>query len=409
MSKNLRSAVEKVVRNGNCTGCGGCALLSSNIEMELNTDGFMRPEFLQKDAPDTDPGLTKVFQRMCPGVIVSERPDSGLSHHPTFGKYVSAWEGWAIDEVVRKTGSSAGVLTALSTWLIDSNQTSRVVGSARDQLKPSRTVPVTIMSREDALRSAGSRYAPVSNLPLLRPSSTENAFVGKPCEASAAKQLFDATGVHEDSQPVLLSFFCAGTPSQDATDELVRKLGADVKDVRTLDYRGDGWPGDFRVGLDDGTDRSMSYHESWGRHLGRNLQWRCKLCVDGTGGHADIAVGDYWHADANGFPVFSDADGTSAIIARTRRGESLLQQAAAAGVLSLSPLDLRKVAAVQPLQVARKNTLLGRLVGRRLGGKSVPQYRGYSLLRLGMHDVRNSIKSVLGTYRRTVRKMGPNR
>jgi coenzyme F420 hydrogenase subunit beta len=409
MKKSFRRAVEKVVKDGNCTGCGGCALLSTNIEMKLDSSGFMRPTFLQEAVSDSDPNLVRLFRRMCPGVSVSERADPTLLHHPTFGKFVSAWEGRATDDLVRKTGSSAGVLTALSTWLIESNQTALVVGSARDQVKPSRTVPVAIMSREEALLSAGSRYAPVSNLQLLKPNAATNAFVGKPCEASAAKQLFDATKVPEESRPVLLSFFCAGTPSQNATEELVRKLGVEVEDVRTLDYRGNGWPGDFRLGLNDGTDRSMSYHESWGGHLGRDLQWRCKLCVDGTGGHADIAVGDYWHADEKGFPIFSDADGTSAVIARTQRGEALLQQAAAAGVLSLGPLDLRKVAAIQPLQVARKNTLLGRLVGRRLGGKSVPRYRGYSLVRLGLTDLRNSIKSTLGTYRRTVRRMGPNR
>ncbi|WP_432246050.1 Coenzyme F420 hydrogenase/dehydrogenase, beta subunit C-terminal domain [Arthrobacter sp. G.S.26] len=346
---------------------------------------------------------------MCPGLSVSERPDPTLSHHPTFGKFVSAWEGWATDEVVRRSGSSAGVLTAMSGWLIDTKQTGRVIGSARDQVKPSRTVPVIIMSREEALRSAGSRYAPVSNLPLLQSDAAENAFVGKPCEASAAKQLFDANEVPDESRPVLLSFFCAGTPSQAATEDLVRKLGVEVEQVSTLDYRGDGWPGEFRIGLNDGTNRSMSYHESWGGHLGRNLQWRCKLCVDGTGGHADIAVGDYWHADANGFPVFSDAEGTSAVIARTVRGERLLQEAAAAGVVRLRPLDLAKVAAVQPLQVTRKNTLLGRLIGRRLAGKSVPKYRGYFLFRLGMIDPFNSLKSIAGTYRRTVSRMGPNR
>ncbi|ACL40905.1 coenzyme F420 hydrogenase/dehydrogenase beta subunit domain protein [Pseudarthrobacter chlorophenolicus A6] len=407
-SKDLRTAVDKVVRNGNCTGCGGCALLASNIEMELDSDGFMRPVF-RKDFVDSSPDMTRVFERMCPGISVTERTDPTLSHHPTFGKYFSSWEGRAIDETVRRTGSSAGVLTALSAWLIDSDKTGRVIGSARDAVRPTRTVPVSITSREDALRSAGSRYAPVANLPLLKTDGADNAFVGKPCEASAAKQLFDMAGVSDESRPIVLSFFCAGTPSQNATEGLIRKLGVEEESVGTLDYRGNGWPGDFRIGLVDGTDREMSYQESWGGHLGRNLQWRCKLCVDGTGGHADIAVGDYWHADAKGFPVFTDAEGTSVVIARTRRGEELLQEAAAAGIVSLSPLDLRKVAAIQPLQVTRKNTLLARLIGRRLGGKAVPRYRGYKLGRLALSDMPNSAKSLLGTYRRTIRRMGPNR
>lgn len=405
---SLRHAVEKVVANGNCTGCGGCALISSDIRMKLDSEGFLRPSFGSNEVA-ADGDLASLFQSMCPGLVVSERDDPELLVHPTFGKYVSAWEGWAEDKQVRQAGSSAGVLTALSSWLVESKQTRTVIGSAADSTKPGRTVAVEITSRDEALKSSGSRYAPVCNLPGLRPSQSENALVGKPCEVTAAKQLYDATGIAGDARPILLSFFCAGTPSQNATNELIERLGVQVDQVESLQYRGDGWPGRFRVQTSDAEERSMSYQDSWGKHLGRDLQWRCKLCVDGTGGHADISVGDYWNADENGFPLFEDSDGNSAVIARTYRGHELLMRAVADGIISLRQLDLHSVASVQPLQATRKRTLFGRLVGRRLAGKSVPNYVGYGLLGYAKGNVVDTLRAVLGTFRRTIAQRGPDK
>jgi coenzyme F420 hydrogenase subunit beta len=202
----------------------------------------------------------------------------------------------------------------------------------------------------------------------------------------------------------LLSFFCAGVPAQAATDELVSTMNVDQTEIVSVRYRGNGWPGDFAVEDAAGHRVSMSYEQSWGDHLGTRLQERCKICPDGTGGHADIAVGDYWRADASGFPVFDDADGMSVAIARTPRGHRLLLDAKAAGVLGLGPIDLDDVAAVQPLQVRRHRTLLGRLVGRVAAGRRVPRIRRFGLLRLAIGSPRDAYESAKGTFSRTRRR-----
>ena len=200
------------------------------------------------------------------------------------------------------------------------------------------------------------------------------------------------------ASPVLLSFFCAGVPSQFATDDLVATLVADRGDVASVRYRGNGWPGSFVVQEAGGATRSTSYEDSWGNHLGRRLQERCKICPDGTGGHADIAVGDYWHADASGFPLFDDADGLSVAIARTERGHRLLMRSRDAGVIGLEPVELDAVAAVQPLQVKRRRTLLGRLAGRRLAARAIPRYRGFGLLKLAVSSPSDSVRAARGTF-----------
>jgi coenzyme F420 hydrogenase subunit beta len=228
----------------------------------------------------------------------------------------------------------------------------------------------------------------------------DHVVVAKPCEIFAARQL--ARHEHETNrQPLLLSFFCAGTPSQHATERLLVDLGLPNDcQVSDLWYRGRGWPGRFTAQTPDGEQVSASYDESWGRHLGPFTQWRCKICPDGVGESGDISAADFWRSDAWGYPDFTEGDGCSAVLARTPRGHDVLTRAFAAGVLIGRPLDLDALAAVQPLQVSRRATLLGRLAGTVLAGRPVPRYRGFGLLRLAIRQVRQTAWTARGSYRR---------
>lgn len=400
MVDRLGAAIRSVLDNGNCSGCGGCALVSQRVNMVLSSDGFLRPSVSALSAGEPPESEVKRFRSCCPGVRVSAPKPRALVH-PVFGSYVSCWVGWAKDDEFRHAGSSGGVLSALTAFLTEESAGGKVIASAESTSRPGTTVDLTLESRADALASAGSRYAPVTNLAALRENPDVVAVVAKPCEASAARQLFDYDQTTEADRPILLSFFCAGTPSQTATTNLAEMLGADHRTLTSVRYRGNGWPGQFEA-TDAAGIHAMSYRESWGQHLGRTVQWRCKICVDGTGEHADVAVGDYWHADQDGFPDFTDAEGQSVVIARTVRGHDLLMRAAASGELQLDTVDLDSVAKIQPLQVDRRYTLAARLAGRRLALKKVPKYRGYNLIGRSARRPRPAIRAGLGTFLRSV-------
>jgi coenzyme F420 hydrogenase subunit beta len=373
-------------------------LVSQRITVDLDAEGFNRPTVSGSDSGEQDQAEAAAFAKVCPGVSLRAPSPEGRRTHPVFGSYVDAWQGWAVDPAFRHAGASGGVLSALAYWLVSSKRAQAVAGSGMSAVQPTRTVPLRITSRDEALASAGSRYAPVAN--TLSGDNCE-AFIGKPCEVSGRFQFASRSAAVDGQLPVLLSFFCAGTPSQCATDELIGTLGVKPFDVASLRYRGNGWPGEFEVRATDGRVRAMSYADSWGNNLGRQLQLRCKLCADGTGEHADIAVGDYWAIDDKGFPAFENADGISAVIARTQRGAALLAAASRQGVITLNPIDLDNLAAVQPFQTQRRETLAGRLVGRRLAGYRIPHYRGYNLLpRLVDHAAAN-LKAAAGTFTRS--------
>ncbi|MGP5226451.1 Coenzyme F420 hydrogenase/dehydrogenase, beta subunit C-terminal domain [Arthrobacter rhombi] len=367
--------------------------------MSMNTAGFLRPR--RTSAGQAPPGAAKVFKQSCPGMTVRSNDDPDLKRHETMGSFVGVWSGHAIEAETRYRGSSAGVLTALTTWLLESGQTTRVAG-ARAGDDPRRTVPVTITTKEEALASSGSRYAPVATLDNCDILAQGTAVVGKPCEVSALRAFHGVASKTEASSPtpLMLSFFCAGTPSSHATEALIARLGFPAGEIpKALWYRGRGWPGRFSATL-RGTTRSMSYDESWGDVLGPATQWRCKVCPDGVGESADIAVADYWQSDASGYPMFVEADGSSAIIARTIRGRETLLRAAKAGIIALEPIKINSLADVQPFQVQRRKTLLPRLVGSLLAGRLIPKYTGFRLTKLARERPRIFVRVARGTVRR---------
>lgn len=396
----LRGQVDAVVDEGNCTGCGACAAICPQIEMALDAHGFARPTWVDGSATGT-PDQVETFLDMCPGVVV-RRPAAtdDAEHHPVLGSFVSAWTGWAADPETRWRGSSGGVLTALSAWLLDTGLVVDVVGAAMSDTDRRRTVAVRVQGASDVARTAGSRYAPVGTAALFVPDQPDSALVGKPCEVAAARRLLDRRGKRGDQAPVLLSFFCAGVPSQLATDGLVAGLGVDPRPDGLLRYRGQGWPGDFVVEDGRGGQARRTYEQSWGEHLGRQVQDRCKICPDGLGGDADISVGDFWRADDAGYPVFDDSPGRSVVLARTPRGHDLLLLAAEQNAVVLGPVTLDDVAAVQPLQRRRQIELPGRLVGRVLAGRRVPRYPGFGTVATALRSPRRTVRAARGAFAR---------
>ena len=401
MADDFRVAVARVVASGNCAGCGACSHLSSRVSMVIDKDnGFLRPR-LAEPSGEGSAHLASTFRRVCPGVTVESRaPSAGVAANPDLGPWVSAWRGWATDPSLRYSGSSGGVISALAAWVLREGTASSVVAVAQDPNRGPGTVAVRVVAERDVKALAGSRYAPVSAAARASLDSQE-FFVGKPCEIAGMVRLEEELGIEPSFK---VAFFCAGTPSQLATDRLIRELGVPPEEVAKVRYRGNGWPGAFEVTTLTGQKLSMPYSEAWGRILGRMLQPRCRVCADGTGVLADLSVGDYWQVDEKGYPLFVESDGRSAIIARTQRGHDLLTRASSSGILATERVTMDEIAAVQPAQLKRLHTLEARLMARRLLRREVPSFKGFGLWR---HFLRHPALSVLhfaGTIARSWRK-----
>ncbi|MFN4128288.1 MAG: Coenzyme F420 hydrogenase/dehydrogenase, beta subunit C-terminal domain, partial [Paracoccaceae bacterium] len=256
-------------------------------------------------------------------------------------------------------------------------------------------------------RAAGSRYAPSAPLSDLRKMQADGrrfAFVGKPCDAAALRALIAAEPDFARVFPVLLSFFCAGVPSHAGARGVLAALEAEEAETVAFRYRGNGWPGRATAVLKDGSERSMSYHDSWGRILSRHVQHRCKICADGTGVAADIVCADAWESDAKGYPVFAEAAGISLIVARTPLGEQMVAAAKASRRIDTAPFEVETLAAIQPGQRERRRALLARLLALRLAGWPVPRYEGLQIRAAARQNpLGRHLKNFAGMLRRALR------
>ena len=392
-----------VVDWGMCVGCGACYSACDKDAVALvNIEAVgIRPKFDEPACKSCSTCLS-----ICPGYSVDGNLEIGHLPKVThadheFGPALEIWEGYAADPEIRYRGSSGGLLTALSLYCLEHEGMAFVLHAGMDETRPWLNRTVQSRSRGDLLSRAGSRYAPASPCDRLREieeSERPCVFIGKPCDAAAVSKLRRESPALDRNLGLVLTFFCAGTPSTQGTLHLLKSLDISPDDLDTVNYRGEGWPGRFRALRKSRKQAgSFAYMDSWGR-LTKYRPFRCHICPDGLGCVADLACGDAWEQfEENGDP------GRSIVLVRTERGRELLHRAIAAGYVELKLLTSAAVLAAQKNLLGRRREIFGRLLAMRLLLIPIPQFSGFSLLPSWMEQpISVQVRSFLGTLRRLV-------
>ncbi len=339
----------------------------------------------------------------CPGRGL-EHPAGSLKDAPWGGEWgpvLDLYECWSSDPDVRHRGSSGGVVSALAAYAVTSGA---AVGAL--QVRASRTDPLrneTVLNRtyDEIVTAAGSRYSPASpceRLDLVEQAEGPCVVVGKPCDVAAVASASEHRDELASKVALTVGIFCAGTPTTQATEAVIKQLGVDPSDVSQVDYRGEGWPGRFRIRTREGREESMSYADSWGGVLTHQRQWRCLVCPDHTGEFADLSVGDPWYR-----PVQEGELGRSLVVVRTERGRDMLARALADGALVGERLDLERLRESQPNLEITRGAVWGRRWAMKVLGMPAPRFRGMPSLRAWLRlSWRAKASSTLGTVRRIV-------
>lgn len=392
--------VAEVAQNGFCTGCGACESIAGSdvVAMRMSRGGWLRPVVIKPVPKDIDARIADV----CPGIIVRHEAVKS-THHPLWGPLVRVRAGHAIDADIRRQGSSGGGVSAIANHLLQSGRVSLVAQVAVSRSDPLANELQISLNRDDVLRAAGSRYAPSAPLSRLREVADLNqpfAFVGKPCDIAALRRYAAHDERLRTNLVCAISFMCAGVPSILGTHELLRKLGTSPEEISSFRYRGDGWPGLARAVTHDGRSFETDYNSSWGTVLNRHLQFRCKICPDGTGEFADIVCADAWYGK-DGYPDFTERDGRSLILSRTAVGEEIVANAIDSGAIEAADLPVEDIAQMQPYQVSRKRAVWARRLATALARGSAPRYTNLGLFRAAMSaPPLSTLRDAIGTYRR---------
>ncbi|WP_257667799.1 Coenzyme F420 hydrogenase/dehydrogenase, beta subunit C-terminal domain [Parapedobacter tibetensis] len=398
------SVIQQIDNRGLCLGCGLCESVcgSEHVHIQLGLDGFFHPEVKHSIAH-----REAIIARICPGLnIVNDIP---------FGRNERIWgrirlllSGYATDSDVRDKGSSGGIVSAIAIHMLKTKQVNAVLQVGGDSSDFRRNSLQVSRTRDHVLHCASSRYAPAlvfnNILELLDSSNDTFCFIGKPCDISALKNFLKEYPRYKERLKLTVAIMCAGMPSIKGTQAIIDDQEA-TPPITNLTYRGHGWPGYFTFTDSKQRHYQQSYNDSWGKTLNRYLHFRCKICPEGIGIQADIAVGDAWETK-DGYPDFSEKEGWSLVLARTPAGETVLKMAQQAGNMVLQPLSADKIALMQPYQYNRRIRAGSRMLafwigtGKRLNFRKL-QFFNASLL----SDKIILLKDFWGTFRRVRSKM----
>ena len=378
MSKSAIDRMNSISEQGLCSGCGICQSIagSSKIKVVKSMNGFERPVIIG-DLDDAT--VDKIFQ-ICPGTRIEGLPKNQLSSNTKTDNVWGPWHrivrAWAGNPKIRFEGSTGGVLTALAKFLLSEKRVDFILHVKASSKEPTFGARFLSFTEADVLEATGSRYgpaAPLIDIDEVLSRGSPFAFIGKPCDISALRNLARYDERVDELVKYWLTPVCGGFMSPSSTDNFLTRNGVDRDKLLSLRYRGQGCPGPMQIETLH-EKKKLHYLDYWGDDESTwNLPFRCKICPDGIGEAADIAASDTW---IGGSPTRSESKtdpGTNAVVVRTETGIELLEAAAKSGAINIeydiTPDDM---SLYQPHQMYKKYAAYDRYQGLADEGRLVP-------------------------------------
>lgn len=405
----------RIVEEGLCIGCGLCQSVAGKnfIRMNFTQEQSERPVVLQELSKEV---VERIYQT-CPGTRLEGLPkvliDAETQMDEIWGPYQRLIRAYAADPEVRYRGSTGGVMTALGQYLLESEQVDFIVHVRASQTYPTFGERHISLDPGAVLEGAGSRYgptAPLSDFLAILEKGQPFAFMGKPCDVSAIRNL----ACYDERVDTLCKFkivmVCGGFMDAPGMRNFLKSVGTSFEEVSSFRYRGFGCPGPTRLETKEGRVVEMTYLDFWGEDASSwSLPFRCKVCPDGIGEAADIAVADTWPGGSPTEEMQKTDPGTNALIVRTALGRKLVECAAQEGSLvieqEITPDDLSHY---QPHQVDKKRAVWARYVGLRVAQQLTPQVSRLRIAELACtQSVAKNLKEARGTRQRI--RLGGNR
>jgi coenzyme F420 hydrogenase subunit beta len=247
------------------------------------------------------------------------------------------------DDGIRLDSSSGGFITGLILHLMDKGLADGGIVARCEGKNPLVAESFIATDRESVLSARASKYAPVSSCTVLaevlkRPG--RYVFVGTPCMVEGLAKLQEVLPKLKERIVLSVGLVCAGMASRLSTKAYIEEDGGvKIGDVRRICYRGNGWPGRFRVfGENDKLLMDRPYLDGSLIHIvPRDHYLRCYNCLDHWGRFADIAVSDPWTEQM----VKTERKGRSAIMVRTERGRQAVRSAIDSGDMIADPITVK--------------------------------------------------------------------
>jgi len=292
------------------------------------------------------------------------------------GSYLKCFLGYATDSGVRYNASSGGVVTGLLIYALEQGIIDGALVTRMNRDRPWEPEPFIAKTREEIIEASTSKYCPVpANImikELLGAQDDEKfAVVGLPCHIQGIRKAEQVYKKLRARVVLHIGLFCSHTDTFWQTDYLLKSMDVSKDDLRSIRYRGDGWPGTMSVQLRSGKDLSVPYHKAIFPHVvWFNAMNRCLYCCDLTAELADVSVGDPWIPEV----MAREEIGQSLVLVRTEDAHNLVLRATRDERLDITPIPAEKVKESVSMGEAKKVDVQVRMSLRKMFGKSIPDY-----------------------------------
>lgn len=357
MSSSIpQDALNQVLDNQMCIGCGACAALrNSKLTIQFDAHGRL-------SATKVCNSLTTLESLVCPfSNRVPDESDLGRSlfsklnsEDKYLGHFLSLHVGFVSESDYRVKGSSGGVGKWILRELIEKKRVDAVIHVVENQNSSEDRVLYQYAVTSDpsqVIQGSKSVYYPVEMSGVLRhvrENPRRYAITGVPCFIKAIRLLAGQEPIFRERIKFCVGMFCGHLKSTAYAEMLAWQMGVTPADLLSIDFRGKlpRKPANFKgVFAKSSKDPDQDIGPAITRELFGGaynygfFQYKaCDYCDDVVAETADVSIGDAW------LPEFiKDARGTSIVIVRDKEIEELVKAGIEERRLSLRTISARKV------------------------------------------------------------------
>lgn len=315
-----------------CTGCSAC----TEACFFPDENGILPINLIQKEnklsVPRIDMDICidcKACYRACPteDKIYKNQDLNYENYKKIIGE---SYFGYSLDREHRYEAATAGIITEIATYLLNTRQVDGVLGSYQDN-KTNKIISKIYTNSKELRKTTGSIYRQVALLngldeKIKKGKHKKILIIGLPCHIAGLKALKKANKhLRKNVEFITVSIFCKQTKTEEFSDYIRSILKAEKNEK--ISFRGKGWPGIIKT-------EEKKYISSTDAKIG--LNWPtytfapsyCFTCSDPLGVIADITVGDAWLKKYK-----KDTIGSSLFIANTNIGKEIIKDMQEKGII----------------------------------------------------------------------------
>ncbi len=363
------NVISEIVEHDLCIGCGMCAAVCP-------TQNLVIDQAKTRYAPE-DTGQCRSSCRLCLMVcpffdnncnedVIGESifaDVEGIRHNIYTGYDLGNYVGHVADSDWRWHSASGGVASWFLKRLLKKDHVDYVICSMPHP-DPNQLFRFEILDDpEDLYHAAGSAYYPLELsqvLQTIQHTSARYAVIGLPCFIKGLRLAMMHHKKIRENMVVLAGLTCGHLVSKDMASYLTRCVGLDYTAVQKAAFRTKqdkhsniGYC--FSAETKDSDTTCMAYVGRYSQAMALNMFGLnpCRYCDDVFAELADITFMDAW------LPEYStEGRGTSIVICRSKRSQSILQEGISQNHLHLDQTDIETVIASQRDVITNKRNKL---------------------------------------------------